>query len=85
MEPVTFSEGIFLNKVSEKAPEWIKASVSIHVKTAIDWLNSLEHKGLIDEKGYVKLTGKESKAGKRYFQVDTWKPTKTEDNDAPPF
>lgn len=82
MEPVTFSEGIFLNKVSDKAPDFIKASVSLHVPTLKKWLESPEVANLVDEKGYLKLTGKESKAGKRYFQVDTWKPTKTEDNDA---
>ena len=67
-----FTEGIYLNTVSDKAPDFIKANVSIHIEKAITWLNANKH--LADEKGYIKLTGKESKQGKRYFQVDTWKP-----------
>jgi len=69
-----FAEGIYLNKVSDKAPEFIKANVSIHIEKAIAWLET--QKGNVDEKGYIKLTGKESKEGKRYFQLDTWKPEK---------
>jgi len=65
-----FSEGIYLNKVHENAPEFIKANVSIHIEKAIKWLQAQKP----DEKGYIKLVGKESKDGKRYFELDTWKP-----------
>lgn len=71
-----FTEGIYLNKVNDKAPEFIKANVSIHREKAIAWLQA--HPELADEKGYIRLVGKESKDGKRYFAVDTWKPTQTE-------
>ena len=70
-----FAEGIYLNTVSEKAPDFIKANVSINIATAISWLSALKEKGLADEKGYIRLTGKESKQGKRYFELDTWKPS----------
>lgn len=70
-EEAIFSEGIYLNTVSDNAPEFIKANVSIHIEKAMAWLQS--NKNLADEKGYIKLVGKESKQGKRYFQVDTWK------------
>ena len=69
---ILFTDGFYLNKVHEKAPAFIVASVSIHRDKAIAWLQN--NPGLVDEKGYIKLTGKESKEGKRYFQVDTWKP-----------
>ena len=74
-----FTEGIYLNTVHEKAPDFIKANVSIHAEKAIAWLSTLKEKGLLDEKGYVKLTGKESKQGKRYFEVDQWKPEKKDE------
>lgn len=83
-----FSEGIYLNKVHDRAPEFVKANVSIHVKKAIEWLQTLEHKGVIDEKGYIRLSGKEGREGKRYFEVDTWKPEKKEeavDYNNPPY
>ena len=68
-----FSEGIYLNKVSDRAPEFIKANISIHIEKAIAWLQAQTP----DEKGYIKLVGKESNDGKRYFEHDQWKPTTT--------
>lgn len=73
-----FLEGFYLNTVSEKAPSFIITNQSVHVEKAIAWLTANKH--LADEKGYIKMIGKESKAGKRYFEVDTWKPTKQEEN-----
>jgi len=78
-----FAEGIYLNRVHEKAPAFIITNQSIHVKKAIEWLQSLEHKGVVDEKGYIKLVGKESKKldtkglPMRYFEVDTYKKEET--------
>lgn len=65
-----FAEGIYLNKVNDKAPAFILADVSIHVEKAMAWLRTLTP----NEKGYINLTGKESKNGKRYFELNTWKP-----------
>jgi len=69
-----FAEGIYLNTVHEKAPDFIKANVSIHADKAIAWLQTMKATGMVNEKGYVNLVGKESKGGKRYFQLDTYKP-----------
>ncbi len=74
-----FTEGFYLNKVSDNAPSFIITNQSIDVKKAIAWLTANQH--LADEKGYIRLVGKESKEGKRYFQVDQWKPTSS--NNAP--
>lgn len=68
----TFVGGLFLNKVSDNAPSFIITNQSIHMETLFKWLQA--NKGLADEKGYIRIVGKESKEGKRYFQVDTWKP-----------
>lgn len=67
-----FTEGFYLNKVSENAPAFIITNQSINVKQAIAWLTANQH--LADEKGYIRIIGKEGQSGKRYFQVDTWKP-----------
>jgi hypothetical protein len=67
-----FTEGFYLNKVSDNAPAFIITNQSIDVKKAIAWLTANQH--LADEKGYIRIVGKESKEGKRYFQVDTYKP-----------
>ena len=68
----TFVGGLFLNKVSDNAPSFIITNQSIHMETLYKWLQA--NKGLADEKGYIRIVGKESKEGKRYFQVDTYKP-----------
>lgn len=78
-----FVSGIYLNKVSDSAPSFIITNQSIHLETLYKWIQ--ENKGLADEKGYVKIVGKESKEGKRYFQVDSWKPTKQAETPAQPF
>jgi hypothetical protein len=71
---IIFSEGIYLNKVADTAPDFVKANVSIHADKAIAWLQTMKATGMVNEKGYVNLVGKESKGGKRYFQLDTYKP-----------
>ncbi len=72
-----FAEGIYLNKVNDNAPEFIKANVSIHAQQLISWLATNQKHA--DEKGYIRLVGKESKGGKRYFELDTWKPTEKQE------
>lgn len=71
MAEKTFAEGIYLNKLSDKAPDFVKANISIHVEKAIAWLKAQTP----DEKGYVRIVGKESKDKKTYFELDTWKPS----------
>lgn len=78
-----FAEGIYLNKVYDNAPDFIKANVSINVKSLISWLAT--NQKYADEKGFIKLVGKESKQGKRYFELDTWKPDNKEEAGQPPF
>lgn len=74
-----FAEGIYLNKVSDTAPEFILTNQSIHIEKAIAWLEKM--KPHADDKGYIKLTGKEAKNGKRYFELDTWKPKEGGNNE----
>lgn len=72
-----FVSGLYLNRVSDKAPAFIITNQDIHVEKLIAWLQANRH--LANERGYIKITGKESQTlgndglPKRYFQVDTWK------------
>ena len=76
-----FVSGLYLNRVSDKAPAFIITNQDIHVEKLIAWLQANRH--LANERGYIKITGKESQTldanglPKRYFQVDTWKPKET--------
>ena len=80
-ETAVFVSGLYLNRVHEKAPAFIITNQDIHVEKLIAWLQ--ENKNLANEKGYIRIQGKESQTkddkgfNKRYFQVDTYKP-KTE-------
>ena len=80
-----FVAGMYLDRVHPNAPEFIITNQTIHVEKFIEWLQANKH--LASEKGYVRLVGKESSQkddkgfNKRYFEVDTWKPTPK--NDAP--
>lgn len=86
MPDIIFVEGLYSNEVSPKAPDFILASQSIHVEKLSKWLQ--EHKDLANEKGYINITTKLSKEGKRYIHVDTYKkeePTVKENPNEPPF
>ena len=63
-------KGMWFNRPSEKAPDFIIADISISVDSFIEWLKEQEK----TEKGYVRITGKRSKAGKYYAELNTWKP-----------
>lgn len=62
--------GFFFERPREGAPDFVKGRLSIQVEKAIELLNT--HK---NEKGYVNLQLLNSKEGKLYLTVDTWKPT----------
>ena len=81
MSDKIFVSGMYLNKVSEKAPEYIITNQDIHVDTMIKWLQ--DNRSLANDKGYIKITGKEGQSGKRYFEVDTWKPSTEKQAEAP--
>lgn len=76
-----FVSGLYLNRVNDKAPAFIITNQDIHVDKLINWLTLNRH--LANEKGYIRIQGKVSQTkddkgfNKRYFQVDTYKPTST--------
>lgn len=73
-----FVNGLISKDIPETTPEFILGKNSIHVDSLIKWLQEVG-KGLADEKGYVNTVTLRSKTtGKRYIEVDTWKPKATE-------
>lgn len=63
-----FAKGMFVEKPSEKAPEFIKAKISFKVADVIEFLKEHENNA-----GYVNCDLKESKEGKLYLQLNTFK------------
>ena len=64
-----FADGIMFKVPHEKAPEFVKGKLSIKVEEFIPFLEDNA-----SDTGWVNLDIKESKGGKMYLEVDTWKP-----------
>lgn len=79
MSDIIFAEGLFYNLPSDKAPDFIKANISIAPEKFIEWLQQQT----ANDKGYVKLTVKESKNGKVYVALDTWQPNQQQQPQQP--
>ena len=72
-----FVSGLISKDIPETTPEWILGRLSVKMEDLYLWLR--ENKGMADENGWINLTILRSKTtGKRYIEVDTWKPTKTD-------
>lgn len=68
-----FVQGMFYREPSDKAPKWVKGNLSFRVKEFTEFLMAQE-----DERGWVNIDLKESKGGKIYAEVNTYKPQKQE-------
>lgn len=77
-----FVDGLIAKKPSEKAPDFVKVSLSIKRKELGNWLRGKED-------DWINVDIKESKGGNYYAEVNSWKPdNKSErepgsDDDAP--
>lgn len=65
-----FFDGIYFNKPSEKAPEFIIGKLSINADKLIEFLNS--NREYVNNKGYIRGDIKEGRSGKIYIEVDTY-------------
>lgn len=75
MSEKIYVNGLISKDVPETAPEFILGRLSVKVSELSKWLN--DNKAIADN-DWINLTVMRSKTtGKRYIEVDTWKP-KTE-------
>jgi hypothetical protein len=74
-EEIQFVPGLFVKAPHENAPTYVKASISIKVEDLGKWLRGKFKAG--DE--WVNIDVKESKAGKWYAAVSTFKPKAKEE------
>ena len=63
-----FVDGLMAKKPNDRAPEWVKCNISIKREELSAWLA-----GQNDE--WINVQVCESKGGKWYAEVDSWKPT----------
>ena len=69
-DEIIFTDGMFFNEPSEKAPDFIKGTINIEPKQFTEWLRKNYNK---DEK-YIRIDLKVSKQGKAYSALSTFKP-----------
>jgi len=67
-----YISGLYANAPHEKAPDFVKASLSIQVERFIEWLSEQE----TSEKGYVKIDILEGREGTYYAKHNDWNPDK---------
>ena len=67
-EEVEFVEGLFVKAPHAKAPDFVKAAISIKPKEMIAWLEA--RKG----QEYINIDVKQSRGGKYYTAVSNFKP-----------
>jgi len=70
---IEFVNGLYFKPKNEKAPDFVLGSISIKPADLMTWLTSKQGED------WVNIDIKESKAGKVYCAVSTWKP-----NEQPP-
>ena len=74
MSDIQFVDGLIVKAPNEKAPDFVKAAISIKRSELISWLSQRTE-------DWINLDVKESKAGKWYAAVNTFVPNK-QDNTA---
>jgi len=67
MADVQFAQGLFIKKPSDKAPDFVKFSISINKTELLSWLAQ-------QPKDNINLQVKEAKSGKWYAAVDNFEP-----------
>lgn len=67
IDDIQFAEGVYFKAPAENAPDFVFGKISLKRQQVIDWLSGLDGE-------WVNLDVKESKGGKIYCSVDTWKP-----------
>ena len=79
MSDQKFPKGVFAKAPHQNAPEFVKAKLSINVKTCGNWLRELNK----DNQEWVNLEVKAKKDGEYYVVVDDWKPDKGKQAEKP--
>ena len=68
MSDKEFVDGLLVKPPHEKAPDFVKCSISIKRRDLGNWLRQRDE-------DWINLDVKESKSGKWYAEVNNWKPS----------
>lgn len=75
---IEFVDGLIVKAPHPKAPDYVKASISIKVEDLGKWLRAKYAAG---EKDWINIDVKEAKSGRWYAAVSTFKPKGKSDKD----
>ena len=76
---IEFVDGLIVKAPNPKAPDYVKASISIKVVDLGKWLRAKYKAGNTE---WINIDVKEAKSGKWYCAVSTFKPKSKEQRDA---
>ena len=65
-----FVDGLYAEKPNEKAPSFVKSKIKIKLDKFMNYAAQKKEDG----EEWLNFTLKESKGGKLYLELDTWKP-----------
>jgi hypothetical protein len=80
---IEFVDGLFVKAPNPKAPDFVKAQISIKVEDLGKWLRA-KYKESLENEGWINLDVKESKGGKWYAAVSNYKPNEKGGKSSPP-
>lgn len=72
-----YISGLFVFSPHEKAPDFVKARLSLSPDRLAEWLAA--NKDLANEKGFIPIDILEGKDGRWYAKVNDWKPEEREE------
>lgn len=72
-DEIEFVDGLIVKAPHPKAPDYVKASISIKVEDLGKWLRA-KYKGSLENEGWINIDVREAKSGKWYCAVSTYKP-----------
>ena len=75
-EEIEFVDGLIVKAPHQNAPDFVKASISIKVADLGKWLREKYKAGSTD---WINIDVKESKSGRWYAAVSTYKPKEKEE------
>lgn len=78
-EDIEFVDGLIVKAPNPKAPDFVKASISIKVVDLGKWLRAKYKAGNTE---WINIDVKEAKSGKWYAAVSTFKPKSKEQREA---
>ena len=70
-DEIEFVDGLIVKAPHERAPDFVKATISIKVEDLGKWLREKYKAG---EKDWINIDVKEAKSGRWYAAVSTYKP-----------